>query len=240
MGSTPKMRQRFPHYPPLTKNYLYIFGIDPIHQFKSINILVEFLEWGSVIIGIDLMEMELIWKVIDWLVKNIWENESLVNWLSAIGTIGAVWVSLWLAREKKSNKRITGMLFDYDIWKSSGTEYQDEAIYYQESTHLDGYIQIYNPTEENKYLYDIKIYAYFDHKGLLKKEISDFYNKEYNKINHFKIQPKDAVVEGLNIVFHREKSREKEQREFLIKAIDLVGKNESQQNIVINIYKKPT
>ncbi|WP_265460070.1 hypothetical protein [Enterococcus sp. HY326] len=43
----------------------------------------------------------------EWLVKNIWENQHLVNWLSAIGTIGAVWVSLWLAvREDKRKGKL--------------------------------------------------------------------------------------------------------------------------------------
>ncbi|ENE8479591.1 hypothetical protein ABN572_002304 [Listeria monocytogenes] len=43
----------------------------------------------------------------NWLLKNIWENEHLVNWLSAIGTVGAVWVSLWLAvREDKRKGKL--------------------------------------------------------------------------------------------------------------------------------------
>ncbi|MBM7710623.1 hypothetical protein [Enterococcus xiangfangensis] len=40
----------------------------------------------------------------DWVIKNIWQNEQLVNWLSAIGTIGAVWVSLWLAVRDERRK----------------------------------------------------------------------------------------------------------------------------------------
>lgn len=39
--------------------------------------------------------------------KNIWQNEQLVNWLSAIGTLGAVWVSLWLVlREDKRRGKL--------------------------------------------------------------------------------------------------------------------------------------
>lgn len=174
----------------------------------------------------------------NWIVENIWKNDYLVNWLSAIGTVGAVWVSLWLARDKHNDKRITGMLFDYNIWKSKGASYEEDATYYQETVHVEGYIQIYNPTEENKYIYDLKINAYFEHKGLIRIKESEFYNGDYNKIIYFKLQPKDALVESINIIFQREKSKEENQREFSVKKIDLIGKNENQQNVTINIYKQ--
>lgn len=48
----------------------------------------------------------------DWIVENILKNNYLINWLSAIGTIGAVWVSLWLAirdDKRKGELKVKGI-----------------------------------------------------------------------------------------------------------------------------------
>ena len=39
-----------------------------------------------------------------WFMENVLQNEQLVNWVNALGTIGAVWVALWLALRQDKRK----------------------------------------------------------------------------------------------------------------------------------------
>ncbi|MBM7690198.1 hypothetical protein BCR24_15535 [Enterococcus ureilyticus] len=173
----------------------------------------------------------------EWFIVNIWENDYLVNWLTAIGTIGAVWVSLWLARSRPDNSKLTGMVFDYDIYtsKSSITKQGGKIVEEKDISNFEGFMQLYNPSEFNRYLYDLRICAHFLVNGKIHKMYSDMYDVNYKKINHVKLIPKDAVVAELRISFFRYKD---EENEFNIEKLVVEGKNEKQQNMDIVIYQK--
>ena len=102
----------------------------------------------------------------DWIVENIWKNNYLVNWLSAIGTVGAVWVSLWLARRKENNKDIEVRMFDYKeeyIWYEEedilGNSIGQKSDTYIEDAHtykVSGFLIFYNSSDYLKTLYDLE------------------------------------------------------------------------------------
>lgn len=84
-----------------------------------------------------------------------------IEWISAGSTLAAVFVSLWLARDKKSNKNITGNFFN-TIFNFPNTIAYDpnvgEGVYtnYQ-YLDLNTKIRLYNPSDYYKSLYDLRI-----------------------------------------------------------------------------------
>lgn len=130
-----------------------------------------------------------------WFIVNIWENDNLVNWLTAIGTIGAVVVSLWLATKKEKNKHV-----EIEFLKNDKKSMKDKFLYI-------GRIKVYNPTKENKTLYDMTIRRGI--KGILiltdsKFSIINNIEKEnVEKINYVSLNPKEMVIIEYEIVTTR-------------------------------------
>lgn len=135
---------------------------------------------------------------LNWMIKNIWENNFLVNWLSAVGTVGAVCISLWLSRDKRINKKIEGNCFDYQekqyfVQDSNiKNELVDNPLYVN-FTNYCGYIRLYNASDYPKTLYDLKIVFEFDDKK--EKNIEDRCIKFNDKIyTYVSLSPKDTIV----------------------------------------------
>ena len=138
--------------------------------------------------------MNWIMKIADWLVKNIWENETLVDWLSAIGTVGAVWLSLWLATKKEKNEHLK-----IEFLKNDKKDLEDKLW-------CIGRVKLYNPTKENKTLYDLRLLRGF--KGFLVTTDSEFSiieKEKAEKINYVSLTPKKMVIIEYEIATNSEK-----------------------------------
>ena len=135
----------------------------------------------------------------DWIVENILQNDYLINWLSAIGTIGAVWVALWLAKDKTIDEPITISIFDIKENKVNQTDYNPEIGEYVDvqgryEITYEGSILLYNPSDSPKSLYDIKIIMEYEENTKGNK----IKNEEGKEVKYITLKPKDLVVLNYN------------------------------------------
>lgn len=88
-------------------------------------------------------------------------NGQILEWITALSTLGAVIVSLWLARDKKSDSEVSGGFFNTETTVTSVTEYSPEMGEHVYTNYkyilFRTKIRIYNSSDFPKSLYDLHI-----------------------------------------------------------------------------------
>lgn len=121
----------------------------------------------------------------NWVIENIWRNEYLVNWLSAVGTVGAVWVSLWLAKKddiRRVKLEVTGINEPTAVINKTGST-ATEVISFSGFNYSKFPIQI---SSMGFFIYDKPYNKILDKSFLLKK----FFN---NKANNYFLQEDETL-----------------------------------------------
>lgn len=126
-------------------------------------------------------------------------DNSITDWLSAVGTMLAVWISLWLARDKTNNKPISISSFDTKEHIYNLTEYD-----FEKGEHVDvqgryrieykGSVLLYNPSDFPKSLYDIKISTEYKEADMKHIVVND----EGKEVTYITLKPKDLIVLNYN------------------------------------------
>lgn len=119
----------------------------------------------------------------------------LLDWISAMSTLAAVLVSLWLAKDRKVDTDITGVFFGsefFDSYEQTFSEGSDEPLVIEQHfVNIDSNIRLYNPSDFSKALYDLKInYVTEDNEVYSKKEL--ILNGQF--VNYISLSPKETNV----------------------------------------------
>lgn len=132
--------------------------------------------------------------IIFFVLNNKLEGE-LLDWISAISTLAAVVVSLWLARDRKVDTDITGVFFGSDIYKSSEQTFSRDSeevlVINDHFVNVDTNIRLYNPSDFSKALYDLKI-NYVSEENEIYSKNDLFLNNHF--VNYISLSPKETNV----------------------------------------------
>lgn len=132
--------------------------------------------------------------IIFFVLNNKLEGE-LLDWISAMSTLAAVVVSLWLARDRKVDTDITGVFFGSDIYKSSEQRFSRDSeevlVINYHFVNVDTNIRLYNPSDFSKALYDLKI-NYVSEENEIYSKNDLFLNDHF--VNYISLSPKETNV----------------------------------------------
>lgn len=168
---------------------------------------------------------------------------SLAEWLSAVGTIGAVMVSLWLAKDKKNSSDIVGNCFEsslsYHKKKESEIVFvnpQEEIPDYLEFT---GSVQFFNPSDFPRTIYSLKTHFIFYDKDEI-QSLDTFEHtreKSYRELHYISLAPKETKIVFLKQHINRnDVENDFHSYEFEPHIIYVEGINEKNEAIRISLY----
>ncbi|WP_213336558.1 hypothetical protein [Enterococcus casseliflavus] len=156
-------------------------------------------------------------------------NGQILEWITALSTLGAVIASLWLARDKKSDSEVSGGFFNTEAVVTSTTEYSPETgtnVYTDHKYILfRTKLRIHNSSDFPKSLYDLHI-NFLTRDGNIRSTRQIKYKDIY--CDYISLSPGDTKV--LTIETDTDFSME-ERDVFIPKEIYFSGLNEKSEEV---------
>lgn len=172
---------------------------------------------------------------------------SLVDWISAIGTLGAVAVSLWLAKDKKNTSDMLGNCFESTLsYYKNGSEPPISINPKEEIPDYltwEGSIQFFNPSDFPRTIYNLETHFIFFEKDNVHgfdyfKKTKDLNKKQ---LHYVTLSPKETkIIFVSQIVKRQEIQDEFNFGEFELKKVYLAGFNEKNRSVKINLFESKT
>lgn len=167
---------------------------------------------------------------------------SLVEWLSAIGTLGAVIISLWLARDNKNYSNITGDCFESVIAYGDYDDYQKfisiEDFEKAEKLLFEGKILFYNPSDFPKTIYNLKMrYEFINQNNESLDTMNELRDDKRNVIDYISLSPRETKVLQVKQVLNKQDVQNEFHYYFFnARKIYIEGQNEMKEAVYINVY----
>lgn len=156
-------------------------------------------------------------------------NGQILEWITALSTLGAVIASLWLARDKKNDSEVSGGFFNTEAFVTSTTEYSPETgtnVYTDHKYILfRTKLRIHNSSDFPKSLYDLHI-NFLTRDGDIRSTRQIKYKDSY--CDYISLSPGDTKV--LTIETDTDFSM-KERDVFIPKEIFFSGLNEKSEEV---------
>lgn len=165
---------------------------------------------------------------------------SLVEWISALATLLAVLVSLWLARDKKNNDEIEIITFDDEVTFLERNPFGEEETDDLGKAHKIIYetkILFHNPSDYVKMLYDMKLQFIFEDSNtdleIIEGKILDFRNiaEANGEFDYISLQPKESKIVEVKMGLDNEYF----DTETFIKQIRILTKTQEKKEIIFEL-----